>query len=76
MNSFVAHKSYPEFKILIGNHPSVNEFQFQIGKASQIGKMGLFQLILHGTKNQPMYRANGPRKYDEEYNRIHRKVRV
>lgn len=38
------------------------------------GTIGAFTLILHGTVQIPDYRRNGPRIYNEDYNRIRKTV--
>ncbi|EZA46361.1 Neuroendocrine convertase [Ooceraea biroi] len=42
----------------------------EIGPEQNNGTIGVFTLILHGTTQIPAYRRNGPRIYNEEYNRI------
>ncbi|KAJ9600056.1 hypothetical protein L9F63_009647, partial [Diploptera punctata] len=45
----------------------------KVGPKSNKGNLASFTLILHGTKQRPAYLKNGPRKYNEDYNRIHKK---
>ena len=33
-------------------------------------------MVLHGTKEMPAYRANGPRNYDKNYNYVGDEVRA
>ncbi|KAJ1521904.1 hypothetical protein ONE63_002240 [Megalurothrips usitatus] len=40
------------------------------------GRLGAFQLLLHGTSEPPAYAKTGPRQYDPDYNRVSRKVRA
>ncbi|EZA51977.1 Neuroendocrine convertase, partial [Ooceraea biroi] len=47
----------------------------EIGPEQNNGTIGVFTLILHGTTQIPAYRRNGPRIYNEEYNRIRKTVR-
>lgn len=47
---------------------------FQIGPGRNNGTIGAFTLILHGTAQMPEYRRNGPRIYNEDYNRIRKTV--
>ncbi|XP_076180239.1 neuroendocrine convertase 1 [Ptiloglossa arizonensis] len=42
----------------------------EIGPTGNNGTMGAFALILHGTREMPRYRENGPRIYNQEYNRF------
>ncbi|XP_076240659.1 neuroendocrine convertase 1 isoform X2 [Calliopsis andreniformis] len=42
----------------------------EIGPRGNNGTMKAFALILHGTREMPEYRRNGPRIYNQEYNRI------
>ncbi|XP_025986584.1 neuroendocrine convertase 1 [Solenopsis invicta] len=42
----------------------------KIGPKWNNGTIGVFTLILHGTAQIPVYRRNGPRIYNEDYNRI------
>ncbi|TGZ55908.1 Neuroendocrine convertase, partial [Temnothorax longispinosus] len=42
----------------------------EIGPERNNGTIGAFTLILHGTVQIPLYRRNGPRIYNEDYNRI------
>ncbi|KAL6263420.1 hypothetical protein P5V15_006211 [Pogonomyrmex californicus] len=42
----------------------------EIGPEQNNGTIGTFTLILHGTVQVPVYRRNGPRIYNEDYNRI------
>ncbi|XP_077275283.1 neuroendocrine convertase 1 [Temnothorax americanus] len=42
----------------------------EIGPERNNGTIGTFTLILHGTVQIPLYRRNGPRIYNEDYNRI------
>ncbi|XP_054009670.1 neuroendocrine convertase 1-like [Hylaeus anthracinus] len=42
----------------------------EIGPAGNSGTMGTFALILHGTSEMPRYRENGPRIYNQRYNRL------
>lgn len=41
----------------------------QTGSKQNYGTIGEFTLILHGTEQIPAYRRNGPRIYNEDYNR-------
>ncbi|KAH0949128.1 hypothetical protein HN011_011250, partial [Eciton burchellii] len=47
-----------------------------IGPEQNNGTIGAFTLILHGTVQIPAYRRNGPRIYNEEYNRIRKTYAV
>lgn len=40
----------------------------------RLGRLGAFQLVLHGTATQPAYMQGGPREYDPDYNRVMRKT--
>nr|XP_034178752.1 neuroendocrine convertase 1-like isoform X1 [Osmia lignaria]XP_034178753.1 neuroendocrine convertase 1-like isoform X1 [Osmia lignaria] len=42
----------------------------EIGPKENNGTIEAFALILHGTREPPEYRKNGPRIYDQNYNRI------
>ncbi|KAL0100697.1 hypothetical protein PUN28_019229 [Cardiocondyla obscurior] len=42
----------------------------EIGPRQNNGAIGIFTLILHGTKQIPVYRRNGPRIYNKDYNRM------
>lgn len=42
----------------------------KIGPKQNNGTTGVFALILHGTAQIPAYRRNGPRIYNEDYNRM------
>ncbi|XP_071564002.1 neuroendocrine convertase 1 [Temnothorax nylanderi] len=42
----------------------------EIGPERNNGTIEAFTLILHGTVQIPLYRRNGPRIYNEDYNRI------
>ncbi|XP_029036120.2 neuroendocrine convertase 1-like [Osmia bicornis bicornis] len=42
----------------------------EIGPKENNGTIEAFALILHGTREPPEYRKNGPRIYDQDYNRI------
>ncbi|XP_032671139.1 neuroendocrine convertase 1-like isoform X1 [Odontomachus brunneus] len=44
----------------------------EIGPVQNNGTIGAFTLTLHGTAQIPNYRRNGPRVYNEDYNRIHK----
>ncbi|KAJ8884507.1 hypothetical protein PR048_016364 [Dryococelus australis] len=48
----------------------------QDGLPSYRGSVGELVLRLHGTKRKPDYMSAGPRKYDADYNSVHRKVRA
>lgn len=42
----------------------------EIGPGENNGTIKAFTLILHGTRRVPEYRRNGPRIYNQDYNRI------
>ncbi|XP_076624552.1 neuroendocrine convertase 1 [Colletes latitarsis] len=42
----------------------------EIGPTGNNGTVKDFALILHGTREMPRYRENGPRVYDQKYNRL------
>lgn len=44
------------------------------GPSTRTGLIGKFTLYLHGTEEAPKYLENGPRKYNLDYNRVHRKM--
>ncbi|XP_023717967.1 neuroendocrine convertase 1 isoform X2 [Cryptotermes secundus] len=46
----------------------------QVGPESNRGHLGSFTLVLHGTKERPAYLDNGPRRYNQDYNRVHKKT--
>ncbi|CAK9819682.1 Neuroendocrine convertase 1 [Anthophora quadrimaculata] len=46
----------------------------EIGPEENTGRIEAFTLILHGTRNIPEYRKNGPRVYNQNYNRIRKAV--
>lgn len=46
----------------------------EVGPESNRGHLGSFTLILHGTKERPAYLDNGPRRYNQDYNRVHKKT--
>ncbi|XP_021936626.1 neuroendocrine convertase 1-like isoform X4 [Zootermopsis nevadensis] len=48
----------------------------EVGPESNRGTLASFTLILHGTKARPAYLDNGPRRYNQDYNRVHKKVSV
>ena len=46
----------------------------QVGPQTNQGTLSSFTLILHGTKDRPAYLNDGPRRYNQDYNRVHKKV--
>ncbi|XP_011868373.1 PREDICTED: neuroendocrine convertase 1 [Vollenhovia emeryi] len=48
----------------------------EIGPGRNNGTIGVFTLILHGTVQIPVYRRNGPRIYNEDYNRMRKTYTV
>ncbi|XP_036141691.1 neuroendocrine convertase 1 isoform X2 [Monomorium pharaonis] len=42
----------------------------EVGPEWNNGTVGIFTLILHGTMQIPVYRRNGPRIYNDDYNRM------
>jgi hypothetical protein len=55
----------------------INRFIFsQVGPETNRGNLSSFILILHGTKEPPAYLDNGPRRYNQDYNKVHKKVSV
>ncbi|OAD61081.1 Neuroendocrine convertase 1 [Eufriesea mexicana] len=42
----------------------------EIGPRENNGTIDAFSLVLHGTREMPRYRKNGPRIYNQDYNRI------
>jgi hypothetical protein len=53
----------------------VKLFNFpQVGPQTNTGTLSSFTLILHGTKDRPAYLNDGPRRYNEDYNGVHKKV--
>ena len=47
-----------------------------MGPQTNQGTLSSFSLILHGTKDRPAYLNDGPRRYNQDYNRVHKKVSV
>nr|CAD7452615.1 unnamed protein product [Timema tahoe] len=45
-----------------------------VGLPTFQGQLGKFTLHLHGSKEMPTYLSQGPRKYNEDYNRVHKKT--
>jgi hypothetical protein len=53
----------------------VKLFNFaQVGPQTNKGTLSSFTLILHGTKDRPAYLNDGPRRYNQDYNSVHKKV--
>ncbi|XP_066995940.2 neuroendocrine convertase 1-like [Anabrus simplex] len=50
------------------------EISDKTGSASNHGWIGECSLLLHGTKHRPAHLAGGPRKYNIDYNRVHKKM--
>jgi len=46
----------------------------QVGPQTNQGTLSSFTLILHGTKDRPAYLNDGPRRYNQDYNRVQKKV--
>lgn len=46
----------------------------QIGPEKNSGAIETVALILHGTRETPEYRKNGPRVYNQDYNRMRKTV--
>ncbi|KAF7266987.1 hypothetical protein GWI33_019767 [Rhynchophorus ferrugineus] len=44
------------------------------GPEENVGNIGESVLILRGTKKPPVHMMNGPRNYNEDYNRIHNRM--
>ncbi|XP_076260552.1 neuroendocrine convertase 1-like [Rhynchophorus ferrugineus] len=44
------------------------------GPEENVGNVGESVLILRGTKKPPVHMMNGPRNYNEDYNRIHNRM--
>lgn len=48
----------------------------QIGPKENNGTIETFTLVLHGTRKMPEYRKNGPRIYNQDYNRMQNIVSI
>lgn len=48
----------------------------QIGPKENNGTIETFTLVLHGTRKIPEYRKNGPRIYNQDYNRMRNIVSI
>ena len=65
-------------KVTVGNKRQFNLYNLicarvssrQTGPEENNGTIKAFTLILHGTRRMPAYRKNGPRIYNQDYNRI------